>query len=322
MPTITQSRTEFQGIVCIIGGMTALSLQDMVVKWVSGSYPLHEIMLARATVAMLLTLGMVQLEGGNGLLKTRRPVLHLVRGLLLVLANICYFSALAAMPLAEATAIFFIAPLLITALSVPILGEQVGPRRWLAVLVGLAGVIVMLRPADGAIEVAALLPLVAALSYALMQMITRRLGRTDKASVMAFYVQLSFIVASGLIGLSVGDGRFAGSGDPSLEFLFRAWTLPSGTDALLIALCGFLIATAAYLLSQAYRIANPAVLAPFEYTALPFAVMWGILVWGDWPDATAILGIVLIAGSGLYVFYREIVRGRLVAARRPMPRNR
>lgn len=322
MSTIADSRAGFHGIACIVAGMTALSMQDMVVKWVSGSYPLHEIMLARAAVAVLLTLGMVRFEGGYGLLKTRRPVLHLVRGLLLVIANLCYFSALAAMPLAETTAIYFIAPLLITALSVPMLGERVGPRRWLAVLVGLAGVVVMLRPADGTIEVAAVLPLAAALSYAVMQMITRRLGRTDKASVMAFYVQLSFLAASGLIGLSVGDGRFAGTGDPSLEFLLRAWTRPSGTDALLILLCGVLVASAAYLLSQAYRVANPAVIAPFEYTALPFAVMWGILVWGDWPDATTVLGIVLIAGSGLYVFYREIVHGRLVAALRPTPGNR
>jgi len=322
MSSAVQSKAEVQGIACVVGGMVALSLQDMVIKWISGSYPLHEIILARATIAVVLTLGMVHMEGGFALLGTRRPVLHLMRGCLLVVANVAYFLALASMPLAEAMAIFFVAPLLITALSVPFLGETVGPWRWFAVLAGLVGVAVMLRPGADGVAFVAVLPIVAAMSYAVMQIITRRLGQTDKASVMAFYVQFSFIVVSGAMGLAVGDGRFAGSGDASLEFLLRAWSVPSGVDAMLIAVCGILIAIAAYLLSQAYRIANAAVLTPFEYTALPLALLWGFLVWGDRPDATSLLGIGLIVGGGIFVFYRETIHGRLVAARRPLPRDR
>ena len=322
MQIAVPSNAPIQGVLCVIGGITALSLQDALIKWLSGDYPLHEIVLARASVAILLTVFFAHLEGGVGLLRTRRLHLHLIRGLLLVIANMCYFLALAAMPLAEAAAIFFVAPLFITALSVPFLGERVGLRRWAAVLVGMGGVMVMLRPADGIAEIAALLPLVAAFAYALMQMITRRLGATDRASALAFYIHLSFIVVSAAMGLAVGDGRFAGSGHPSLEFLLRAWAWPQATHALLMLACGFLVAVGAYLLSQAYRIAEANLVAPFEYTALPLAVIWGLLLWGDWPDATAVLGIALIVGSGLFVFYRETVRGRLVAARRPMPRNR
>jgi len=322
MTAAVQSKASMQGILCVFGGMVMLTAQDAVIKWISGSYPLHEIILGRAMVAVLLTLLFAHLEGGLQHLKTRRLGLHLARGLLLVIANICYFLALAAMPIGEVAAIFFIAPLLITALSVPVLGEKVGIQRWIAVFAGMAGVIVMLRPGGGIIEFAALLPILAALCYALMQVLTRRLGNTDKASSMAFYIQLCFLVASGLMGLAVGDGRFSGGGHPSLEFLFRAWSWPTPLDAVLIVTCGFLVAIAAYLLSQAYRIAEANLLAPFEYVALPMAVMWGYLLWGDLPDGVTFLGIGLIAGSGLFVFYREKLHGRLIATRRPMPRNR
>ena len=322
MTAATISQSQARGIACVLAGVALLSAQDATIKWLSGDYPLHQVILGRAVIAVALTLVMVRLEGGWGLLRSRRPGLHLARGLLLVVANISYFLALAAMPLAEAIAIFFVAPLFITALSVPFLGERVGPRRWLAVLAGLCGVVVMLRPGEGAINPVALLPVLAAFCYASMQILTRRLGVTDKASAMAFYVQLTFVVVSGATGLAIGDGRFAGSGEPSLEFLFRAWVWPGREDALLILLCGVLIAAAAYLLSQAYRIAEATVVAPFEYIAVPLSATWGILLWGDWPDLTAVFGIALIVGAGLLVFAREASLGRLLAARRPLPPER
>lgn len=318
--TVAHKRT--QGILCVIVSMAALSTQDMIIKWLSTTYPLHEIIFTRAAIAVFLTLGLVHLEGGLGLLRSRRPHLHVARGLLLVLANFSYFLALAVMPLAEAVAIFFVAPLIITALSVPLLGERIGPLRGLAVLAGLAGVIIMLRPGLGDTSLVVLLPLLAAFCYALMQITTRRLGVTDKASVMAFYVQLTFFVFSAATGLIIGDGRFAGSGHPSLEFLLRAWTWPSAGDALLFLACGCLITVAAYLLSHAYRTSEATLLAPFEYTSLPLAVIWGLLLWGDWPDPIAFLGIALIVGGGLLVFYREAAQGRILASRRPLPPDR
>lgn len=310
------------GILCIFGGIIALTLMDALIKWISGTFALHEVTFARSVVAIVLTLVIVRVEGGMSLLRTRRPGLHLARGLLLVIANFCFFSALASMPLAEATAIFFLAPLFITALSVPLLGERVGLRRWLAVLVGMGGMILMLRPGQGTVDWVALLPAGAALAYGLMQLITRRLGATDRASSMAFYIQVTFIIVSGAIGLAIGDGRFAGTGHPSLEFLFRAWTLPAGWDALLLLVIGVLVGIGTYLLSQAYRVAQPVVVAPFEFTALPLSLLWGMLIWGHWPDGTAMLGMALIVGGGLYVFYRETMQGRQFDIRRLLPRNR
>ena len=191
-----------------------------------------------------------------------------------------------------------------------LLREPVGIRRWLAVLVGLGGVVVMLRPGAEAMRLVAFLPLGAATAYACMQILTRRLGTTDQASTMAFYVQVAFIAASALMGLVAGDGRLAPQDNPSLEFLLRAWTMPEPADAVLLVAIAVCNAIGAYLMSQAYRIAEAAVVAPFEYVALPLVVVWGWLLWGDLPDAVATLGIFLIIGSGLYTLRREMAHRR------------
>ena len=296
------------GIASIAGAWFVLTAQDALIKWFSGSYPLHEVIFVRAGVAVMVTLYLVHLEGGLRLLRTRRLGLHLLRASLVVASNSAFFLALAAMPLAEAVAIFFIGPVIITTLSALILSEPVGPRRWSAVLVGLAGVIVMLRPGDGVIRLVALLPVLAATAYAFMQIITRRLGVTEKASTMAFYVQLAFLFASASMGIFTGDGRFEPDDNQSLQFLLRAWVSPSAFDASVFVVIGVFNAVGGYLLSQAYCISEASVVAPFEYLALPMAVLWGLLIWGDWPDATASMGMALIIGGGLYVSHRETLR--------------
>lgn len=302
MPNI---RPGTAGILCLVGAVAVLSASDSIIKWLSPTYALHEIMLYRGCVAIPITLGFVWFEGGFKILRTRRPVLHLVRGLLLVLANMFFFLGLATLPMAEAVALFFVAPLFITALSQPVLGERVGPVRWAAVLIGIVGVIIVLRPGSGIISIAGLLPVAAAFCYAWLQMLTRRLGVTDKAATLSFYIQLCFLLVSAAVGAAIGDGRFAGSDNSTLEFLLRAWSWPSLSDHLLLFLCGALIGVGSYLLSQAYRLAEAAAVAPFEYTGMPFAVFWGYYLWGDWPDWVTFAGAALIIGGGLFVFYRE-----------------
>ena len=298
------------GIACVVGAVTLFVLQDALIKWLSGDYPLHEIVLVRAASAIAVTLFVMRFEGGIHLLRTRRLGLQLVRCALLMFANGSFYLALAAMTIAEATSLFFVAPLLITALSSLMLRETVGPRRWAAMCVGLAGMIVMLRPGEGVLRLVALLPIFSAAAYALMQIITRRLGTTERASTIAFYAQASFIATSVAIGLVAGDGRFAPEDDASLAFLLRAWTLPSVGDAALFVAIGVFNGVGGYLMSQAYRISRPAVIAPFEYVALPMAVMWGVVFFGTWPDPITYAGMALICGSGLYVVHRETVLAR------------
>lgn len=293
------------GILCIIFGMALIIGSDTCIKWLSPRYAVHEIMLARSLVAIPVTLVIARFDGGWAALRTRQIGLHLVRGLLMVCANMSFFLGIAAMTVVDAVTLAFAAPLLITSLSVVLLGERVGRRRWTAIFIGFGGVVVMMRPDDEVFHLAALLPLGAAFFYALAQIMTRRLGGTARAPALALYIHLIMIAVSVAIGLSVGDGRFDGSGNPSLDFLLRAWVWPSSTDFGVVVLCGLCNGVAFYFLSQAYRVARAGDVAPFEYTSLPWAALLGFLIWGHLPDAAILLGAALIVGSGLYVLRRE-----------------
>lgn len=292
-------------ILCVVGGAFALTLQDALIKLLSETLPLHEITLLRSVIAIFITLLFLKFEGGLYLLKTKYPLLHLWRGLLLIIANSCFFFGVAGMPLAEATAVFFIAPLFITALSRPLLGERIGGRRWIAVGIGMFGMFLMLRPEHDTFDFVTLFPIGAALSYALLQILTRRLGATDRASSMALYTHVIFAFVSLLVGLIIGDGRFSGFNHPSIEFLLRSWSVPSRIELLILLICGVSIAFGIYLFFQAYRVAQPSLVAPLEYSALPLSLFWGFVLWGDWPDMVSMLGIFLILGSGILVFYNE-----------------
>lgn len=315
------------GIGLILLGVTAISINDMIIKQLSGGYPLHQMVFFRSGIGIVFSLVLVQFEGGWRILATRRPGLHILRGLLVVISNMAFFASIAVMPLGDATALFFVAPLFITLLSVPILGEKVGPLRLTAVAVGFAGVVIMQRPWAGANDpdlgrVTLMLPVLAALCYALMQLMTRKLGVASRASALAVYVQATFLAVAALFWLVAGDGRFAeGVENESLVFLLRAWTWPAGNDPWLFAALGLMSAIVGYCLAAAYRIADAATVAPFEYAGLPLAVFWGWLIWGDLPGAEVTAGILLILGSGLFVFLRERQRQRPVASSRPGRRH-
>ncbi|OED39809.1 hypothetical protein AB833_14140 [Chromatiales bacterium (ex Bugula neritina AB1)] len=306
-----------------MGAWFMFSLNDVGIKFLSGDYALHQIVWVRAVVGLSVTLCVLMpLEGGYRLLKTRYPLIHIVRGLCVVFANMCFFVGLASISLPEASAIFFVAPLFITALSVVFLGETVGIRRWLAVSVGLAGVIVMLRPGSEAFQFAALLPLIAAFAYACLQILTRKIGLKEKASTMSFYIQAVFVVVCSVFGLVFGDGRFANPGNPSIDFLFRAWVQPQQGDLLIMIGLGLSSGLGGYLVSQAYRLCEATVVAPFEYMALILAIFWGITLWGEWPDVIAWTGIFMIFSSGMFIFWREVILDKKFVIKHPMPRNR
>jgi S-adenosylmethionine uptake transporter len=305
------------GILFILIGVFCLSINDLMIKQLSDGYPLYQIVFVRSVIGLFLTLIIVQLEGGWSILRTSRPWLHTMRGILIVIANMTFFLALAVLPLADATALFFAAPLFITILSIPVLGEKVGLMRLGAVVVGFVGVLIMQRPWASNLEVSRiilLLPVLAALTYAMNQLLTRKLGVSSKASAMAVYIQATFIVVSILFYLVAGDGRFAESlTNDSAIFLLRAWVWPPDNDIWIFAGLGLNSAIVGYCLSQAYRLADAATVAPFEYVGLPLAVIWGFLMFGDFPVLEIWIGISLILGAGLFVFVRERKKARFVA---------
>lgn len=325
MPDTSQNAAA--GIGFILLSMLAISFNDMTIKLLSGGYPLHQMVFFRSIIGIVFTLMLVKYEGGWRILKTNRPGLHLVRALMLVIANLTFFSALASLQLAEVTAIFFIAPLIITLLSIPILGEKVGPLRLGAVAVGFVGVLIMVRPWDSGVGRDApwfiyLLPAIAATTYATNQVLTRKLGATSRASALTVYVQATFIVVTAVFWMVAGDGRFAeGLENDSLIFILRTWVWPTGHDLWLFGGLGLASAIVGFSMAQAYRLADAATLSPFEYTGLPLAILWGYVIWDDWPAPPVMAGIVLIIGSGLFVFLRERQKGRGLVTRKRVHRR-
>ena len=308
MKLFAKPSTAILGSLSAIVAVFCFSTNDVAIKFISKDYALHLVVLIRSLVGLIvLFLFIVPLSGGVKVLYTNRLGLHLLRGFCVVFANITFFLGLAALPLAEGVAIFFISPLLITIFSVVFLKEIVGPRRWVAVTIGLIGVLVILRPGSATFQTASLLPLSAAFGYATLHMLTRYIGKTESAASMSFYIQLTFLVVCLTLGLTIGDGKFSGWNDPSLEFLFRAWSWPNNDHYLILILIGTTSAFGGFFISQAYRISEAAVVAPFEYIALPIAIFWGVIVFGEFPDKNTFIGIALILGSGLYIIWRETI---------------
>jgi drug/metabolite transporter (DMT)-like permease len=301
----------YNNIFFIVIAHVLFTTSDMGIKMISGDYALHQIILTRSSVAILFTLLVfVPLEGGIKNLLTKQLTLHILRGFGIGIANLCFFSSLISLPLGEAMAIFFIAPVLISLLSVFILKEKGHLERWLAVLVGLIGVLLILRPSFEAFNPATILPLIAAFSYAMVQIITCKLGEKEKASTMAFFVQLNLIVFSAVFGLFFGDGTLANPSQPIINFIFRVWILPSWIDGLIMCGLGLLNGIGIYFISQAYRNSRAIVIAPFEFVAIPLAILWSIIIFGDWPDIVSWLGILLIAGAGLFMIFHENSKNR------------
>ncbi|MFZ8872969.1 MAG: DMT family transporter [Paracoccaceae bacterium] len=310
------------GAMSAMAAMMFFSLNDVLIKFLSDAYPLHEVVLVRSVIGMMAFLIFIlPFTGGLKTLKTRRIEMHLLRGACVVFANTCFFMGLASMPLADAVAIFFISPLVITVFSVIFLHETVGPRRWSATFIGLAGVLIIVRPGTSAFQFVSLLPIMAAVGYALLHILTRRIGGTESAATMTFYIQLTFIFVSLSVGLSVGDGRFDDGSNASLTFLLREWHRPELGHIWILMLLGVASTGGGFLISYAYRRSEAAFVAPFEYVAMVMAIIWGYLIFDDLPDAASWVGMILIIASGLYMVFRDIQLRPNLTGNRPKLRR-
>lgn len=297
--------SNIRGVGFLILGMLIFSLQDIAVKWIGGNYPVLEIVTFRSLVALPLTLILFRYEGGHGLPTTKQHRLQYIRGVCFFLSYTTHFMGLAALPLAEIAAIKFSGPLMITMLSVVMLGEMVGPRRWAALLVGFVGVLLIVRPGFAAFNMGSVFILISVLFYALAAMLTRKLQPADSSATMSYYSSLVYLIATFILApivIAVGDIPGA---HPSVAFLFRAWAMPSLLDVVIMSGLGLVWAGGMYCLARAYSLALASVVAPFEYVALPINIMWGLIIWREIPTLATLAGASLTLLSGMYILHRE-----------------
>jgi len=264
---------------------------DTMIKWLSAGYPVHELVFTNALFS-LVPVGLVSLRrGGIARLRTRRLQLHVLRGLCGLAGGFLAFYAYSRLPLADAYSIIFATPLLITALSVPVLGEQVGWRRWSAVGIGFLGVLIMLQPGATPIGPGSMAALAAACCSAFSILLVRKLSTTESTAAIALYSNLTVVIAMGVL----------------LPF---GMTVPNLPDFLLMGASGLVGGTALLVLIAAYRRAPAALVAPFQYSQMVWAIAIGFVIWRDVPDPAKLLGAAIVAASGLFILYRETTLGR------------
>jgi drug/metabolite transporter (DMT)-like permease len=288
-----------RGILYLCCGVFVFSLQDAIIKQVSGGYALTEVVCIRSCVGLPILLALVQREVGWRALYSSQMLPLALRALIMFGAYTAYYMAFPALPLADAVALYFTVPLFVTALAAPVLGEHIGWKVWAAVMLGFVGVLIMLQPGSGLFEPAALLSLIAAALYGVAMLMARKMGNLLPTSVMAFYQNAFF-----LIGSAVAAGMLHGMGivdadHPSVAFLVRPWSVPTAWDAVLISLCGVVAAVGTVLLTAAYRVARSSTVTPFEYTGILWAPLWGYLFFAETPKFTTFIGAAVILVAGL-----------------------
>ncbi len=279
----------FKGIALILASTVFLGCSDVTAKYLAASLPSIEITWIRfLTFALIMTPAMVP---GSPLfaLTTRRRGLHFMRGATLLGSSLFFISGLAFLPIAEASATGFIAPLFVTALAIIFLGEKVGLRRWIAAAVGLVGVLIILRPGTSAFHPAAFFPLVSALAWACTLIMTRMMSGTERAITTMAY---SSIAGVGILTLLV-------------PFV---WVTPTWQAVALGVFIGVASTAGQWIVVLAFRYADASVLAPFSYTQLLWVSILGYLAFGEVPDVWTITGAAFIVASGLYTAHRERVR--------------
>ena len=288
------------GIISIVAGVFIFSIQDAILKAMSGDHAVTLAIVLRSIVGLPILLAMVAYANGLGALRTRNWRLLITRGLILITSYTSYYMAFPALPLAEAVALFFTSPIFVTLLASVMLREKVTPQAWVAVIAGFIGVIIILRPGTGLFEPAALLSLFSAASYAFSMVLARKYGADEPTTVMAFYVNAVYLVVAAMIAALFGALGVTAFGHPSLDFLVRPWAMPDATDLFLMGVCGVIAAVAMSLLTHAYRLANANLVTVFEYTGMLWVPLWGFLLFSEVPRMTTVIGTVIIIAAGFF----------------------
>lgn len=287
--SVARPRHDAAGIGYMVAGSALITLNDAIAKWLTESYPVGQILCIRGAFFFVPILYFVWRAGGMKMLRVHSISGQIGRAALFITASAFFVSSVGLMPLPTVIALTFTAPLFVTALAPTLLGEHVGWRRWMAVIVGFAGVLIIVRPFDDSWGWVALLPVIAALCGALRDMLTRQITAKETSVSILFYGALAVVVA-GLFTLPFG------------------WVWVKPWDLLLFAVQGLAMGVAHYLMIESFRLSEAALVAPFKYTGFIWATIYGATIWGDYPDRWTILGALVILASGLYILHRELLR--------------
>jgi drug/metabolite transporter (DMT)-like permease len=299
----TDNRLRAIGLILLAVGVA--STQDAIVKYMSGTYPVYETVAFRGLTSMPILAFWLWRSSGFAALATPMLARVLLRGMVLCSAYFAFILSIAAMPIANVVSIYFTMPFFVAGLVGWLLGEHVPLYRWLAIIAGFSGVMIMVRPGAANFEPASLLALYSAFGYALGQMMSRKLSQSVPPIIIANWQNLIYLVTALLIGVVVQLGGFTGEANKSLAFLTHPMVWPTANDAVLLGSMGLLSAIGMMLYINAYKFAEANFVAPFEYTAMIWAVTFGILIFGDFPDKWTWAGAAIVVGAGLFMLWRD-----------------
>lgn len=275
-----------RGILLMLTAILLFGGMDTIVKILTQDYPVTQVVWARFAFHAVIFLLVFSGARPVTLFATRRPFLQAARSILLMTATMFFFTALHYLPLADAISIGFVSPLLVTSFAIPILGEKVGLRRWMAILVGFAGMLIIIRPGMGVMHWAAVLPLGMATCFAMYQILTRIAGRSEDARTSQLWSPVAGLLVMSAI----------------MPFV---WVPPTVGGWALMAAVGLCGGVGHFLLIKAYEVAPASILSPFVYSQLIYMTIAGYVIFGDFPDGYTLTGGLILIASGLYIFHRE-----------------
>lgn len=299
-------------------GLFLFAIQDAIIKSFSGEYSVLQIVFTRSVTAIIIMLVLILFTTGRRTFKIHNPWPIIFKGCCGFFSYILYYMAITGLPLADAATITFTAPILVTALSAILFRESVGWRRWCAVLLGFVAITIVVGPKGHFNNLAVVLALGAAFTYAISTISTRYIDARDTAVTAAFYSMATFLVLSVVVSavvLVLFEGRE--DGPAAIAFLFRRWHHPGEVDQWLMVLLGFIASAGFYLLVKAYMVAEFSAVAPFEYLYILWGAVFGFFIWQEIPSATTIVGVLLLVSSNMYILHRELVLRKRSAYRKP-----
>ena len=307
-----------KGIVFILIAMMVFSVQDGIMKHIYNFVSLYEIYLIRTVVSFVLILLFLIITKKPIVFKSQYPLLTFTRVILFFFGFSSFYVSLTVLPLGTATALFFVTPFLITIFAHFFLKEEIGIRRWTAVVVGFIGVYVTLNPDFSNFNYLSLLPILCALCYSLSMIIIKKTSDKDSVYTQTFTFYIGAIIISIIFYFIIGDGQYNVSDHPASQFIFREWFVDFNSNILLMTATGVTATLAFLFLFTAYSIASPAVVSPFEYSILFWSPLVGWLYFDEIPSLNTVIGILIIVSSGVYIFMREKAQNQSIATEKPL----